>query len=178
MLTGRPPRPVTEIPDGEVPPNVNSSLLVDIGQNNQVIGFGYEVNIETFGGSWLQEASFAVVSEEGDETGLFVSPGAGLMNPGNQAFSSGGLLMLEDAQIAPIASDAGGDIYLEFYETFDDDFFGPLGVDANWSDSSVPEVLDGGLSLLVAPLCDSPSDVSWLSVAPPPEQLQRGHQAQ
>ncbi len=153
-------------PDGEVPPNVNSSLLVNIGQNNQVIGFGYEVNIETLGGSWLDEASVAIVSEEGDETGLFVRPGVGILAPGNQAFSSGGLVLLADAEIPPIPSDASGDVYLEFFETFDDDFFGPLGVDANWSNSSVPEILDGGLSLLVAPFCDSPSDISWLSVDP------------
>ena len=153
-------------PDGEVAPNVNSSLLANIGENNLVIGAGWEVNIETFGGSWLSEASVAIVSEEGDQNGLFVSPGAEIGAPGNQSFSSDGLLLFADSQIPPIAADANGDIYIEFYETFDDDFFGPLGVDAAWSDSSAPAVLDAGLSLLVAPRCEFPSDVSWLSVAP------------
>jgi len=153
-------------PDGNAPPNVNSSLLVNIGQNTQVIGFGYEVNIETFGGSWLSEASYAVVTEEGDETGLFVSPGIGNDTAGNESFSSEGLVLLADAEIPPVVADAAGDVYLEFFEAFDDDAFGPLGVDAIWSDASAPVALDGGLSLLVGPLCDSPSDVPWLSVDP------------
>mgnify|MGYP002395352840 CR=1 FL=1 len=150
----------------EPPPNVNSSQTVNIGENNRVIGFGYEVNIATFGGSWLSEASVAVVTAEGDQAGLFVSPGVLDEFPGEEAYSSGGLILLSDAQIPAIAADGSGDVYLEYYETFDDDLFGPLGVDAEWSDSASPEVLAAGLSLLVGPVCDSPSDVSWLSVDP------------
>jgi len=143
----------------------NSTQTFNIGEGNQIVGVGWEVNIATVGASWLSESSVAIVTNAGDETGLFLAPGAGDDGPGDSDYSSDGILLFEDAGIAPIVADAAGDVFLEWFDSFDDD----PGVDSNWSDSSAPVTLPAGLTLLVEPAptaCDFPSDVSWVSVSP------------
>lgn len=143
----------------------NSTQSYFIGEGNQIVGVGWEINIATVGTSWLSESSVAIVTNAGDETGLFLSPGTGDNGPGDSDYSSEGILLLADAGIPPIVADASGSVFLEWFETFDDG----AGVDSNWSDSSAPVTLPAGLTLLVEPVpttCDSPGDVSWVSVSP------------
>jgi hypothetical protein len=143
----------------------NSSLTYNIGAGNQIVGVGWEVNIATVGASWLSESTVAIVTASGDETGLFLSPGAEDGAPGTADYSSNGILLFADAEIDPIVADGSGNVYLEWHEGFDD----APGPDSNWSDSAAPVTLPAGLTLLVEPVptaCDFPSDVSWVSVNP------------
>jgi subtilisin family serine protease len=150
----------------------NSSMTLEIGVGNQVTGIGYEVTIETFGGSWLSESRLAILSNSGDSlgSGAEIIPGQGDNAGGVQTYSSGGIVALG----TPVDANGAGEIYLEWFESFVDDEF----PDSIWSDPASGAVLPPGLTLqctnqalcdaaLVIPdACDLPSDVSWLSVSP------------
>jgi hypothetical protein len=83
-------------------------------------GIGWNVNIETIGDSWLSENRVYFDDNIApDLTGLFLRPGAGQNVPGDVDFSSGGVIKLQDAGIAPILL-PNGMLRMEFHETFDD----------------------------------------------------------
>ncbi len=158
---------------------LNSTLLLNIGVGNELIGIGWEATIETFGGSWLSESQLAILSNPGDATGLFLALGVGDDAPGTATYSSNGVLILADAGIDPIAANANGDLYMEWFESFVDG----ANPDAEWSDPATGQTLPPGLTLVCtdqaacdaalgggggpAPeVCDAPSDISWLDVSP------------
>ena len=129
----------------------NSTQSVAIGANAQVIGVGWEVTIETFGASWLSESSVAIVTNQSDEEGFFLNPGAGDNSAGTADYSSEGILVFADVTpdpIPPVVADGSGNVFLEWFESFDD----APGPDSNWSDSSAPVTLPAGLTLLVETL--------------------------
>jgi hypothetical protein len=155
----------------------NSNVTLNIGEGNALIGIGWEITIETFDPSWLSESRLAIVSNSGDGTGLFLTPGVGESAPGTMSFSSDGVLILDDVGIDPIQASAEGTLYLEWFESFTDFADDP---DSIWSDSGAPVVLPPGLRLIcdnqaacdAAVLgvpeidCDNPAGISWLSVNP------------
>jgi len=150
----------------------NTQQSVAIGINSQIIGVGWEVNIATApNGSWRSESGVAIVTNQSDANGLFLRPGVGDNSGGTTDYSSNGLLLFADVTpdpIPPILADGSGNVFLEWFESFDDG----AGVDSTWSDSAAPVTLPAGLTLLVEQLgppptaCDFPSDISWLSVSP------------
>ncbi len=157
---------------------LNSSMTLDIGVGNELIGLGWEVTIETFEGSWLSESRLAIVPNPGDQTGLFLRPGVGDNASGIATYSSNGILDFAGAGIDPIAANASGEIYLEWHETFVDSAELP---DAEWSDPATGQSLPPGLTLVCTDqaacdaalgggpppnVCDAPSDISWLDVSP------------
>lgn len=155
----------------------NSNVTLDIGEGNALIGIGWEITIETFDPSWLSESRLAIVSNSGDGTGLFLTPGVGENAPGTQFFSSEGVLMLDDVGIDPIDASAAGTLYLEWFESFVDFANDP---DSIWSDPEAPLVLPPGLRLICDDQaacdaavtdvpeidCDNPAGISWLNVNP------------
>jgi len=160
----------------------NSSMTLDIGVGNQIIGIGWEVNITTNDPSWRSESTVAIVTDAGDQTGLFLAPGAGDDSSGSTDYSSDGVLLFAEVTpdpIPPIDANASGEIYLEWHEGFDDESVDP---DATWFDPASGMTLPPGLTLVCTDQaacdaalggggptpasCDSPSDVSWLDVSP------------
>ena len=83
-------------------------------------GIGWDVTIETVGGSWLSEAQMYFDDNIApDLTGLFLTAGAGDGFPGLATYASGGIIDLSDNGIANIAL-PDGVLRLEFFEGFDD----------------------------------------------------------
>ena len=155
----------------------NSSMTLNIGAGNQVTGIGYEVAIETFGGSWLSESRLAVLSNAGDAlaSGAEIIPGDGDNSGGAMTYSSSGVETLA----APVDANASGEIYLEWFESFvDDTGGGEFSLErcgdrtgpAAWIDAGVHQ--PGGFcdaAMAGEPLpeaCDLPSDIGWLSASP------------
>jgi subtilisin family serine protease len=150
----------------------NSSVTLDIGVGNAVTGFGFEVTVEAFDPSWLSESRMAILSNAGDPigSGASIQPDA-TGGPGVANASSGGIVALG----APVAANASGEIYIEWFESFTDAEVSP---NSAWSDAAAPVTLPAGITLqctdqaacdaALAPpsACESPSDVPWVSVTP------------
>lgn len=97
-------------------------------------GIGWDVTIETVGGSWLSEARMYFDDNIApDGTGLFLTPGVNDGFPGLATYASGGIVDLSDNGIANIAL-PDGLLRLEFYEGFDD---AAGQVDANYLATSM-----------------------------------------
>lgn len=83
-------------------------------------GIGWNANITTIGASWRSENRIYFDDNVApDLTGLFLRMGSANASPGSTDYSSGGVIKLMDAGIAPIAL-PDGLLRLEFHETFDD----------------------------------------------------------
>ena len=99
---------------------LNTVLLLDLGGGGPVTidGIGWDLNIETLGGSWLSEAAigFGSTASPNDIT---LSAGAGDLFPGFASYSSGGIVFLNTIPIPDIIL-VDGILRLEFFETFDD----------------------------------------------------------
>jgi hypothetical protein len=91
----------------------NETATIHWPMFNSVIGIGWDVRIETIGGSWLSEAVI------GFEEELYLTPGIGNDFAGTASFSSGGIIDLlstgMDFQFSP-----DGILDIEFFESFDD----------------------------------------------------------
>ncbi len=97
-------------------------------------GIGWDVTIETVGGSWLSEATMYFddnIAPNG--VGLFLTPGVADNYPGTGTYTSGGIIDLSDAGIDNIAL-PDGLLRLEFYESYDD---AAGQIDANYLATSV-----------------------------------------
>jgi len=106
----------------------NNVLEVDLaaalgyasGTSITMTSIGWNVNISTFGESWLSEAQIYFDDNIApDGTGLFLRPGAGSGFPGSANFDSMGQIDLTDNAIPNIVL-ANGILRLEFGESFDD----------------------------------------------------------
>ena len=67
----------------------NLVMIVDGGpfaEFAHVIGVGWDVSIETSGGSWLSETTIAVENSD-QSSSFFVGPGSGIDTSGTQSFS-------------------------------------------------------------------------------------------
>lgn len=99
----------------------NVVMLLDGGPfaaNSHVIGFDWDVTIETNGLSWLSDPQISVENSDASE-GAFVGPGSGTDTNGTMAFSSGGMIDLVGAGF-DFFLNADGDFRVEFFEVFDD----------------------------------------------------------
>jgi hypothetical protein len=108
---------------------INDRLSVMLSSNATVIGVGWDVNLETVGASWLSEATVTFLNSP---IGLQLSPGD-VNAPGNQFFSSGGILDLASIDPTfPFQVGVDGMLNMEFWDSFVDN---PGAVDAFWSGS-------------------------------------------
>lgn len=120
---------------GDMDNMVMSEFLVP---NAHIIGAGFDVQITTFGGSWLSEPEISL--QNADQTdGIFFTPGAGFDTDGiAQDFDSGGIM---DLASMPVPLDfflnADGILRIEFYELFDDN---PDAIDATFGSGSTVSV--------------------------------------
>ncbi len=151
----------------------NTSLTLNIGVGNSVTGYAYEVTVEAFDPSWLSESRMAILSNAGDPigSGAEVQPDTTGAPGVAENASSGGFITLG----TPVAANGAGEIYLEWFEDFTDTAVSP---NSAWSDAAAPTALPAGIALqctdqaacdaaLAGPsVCESPSDVPWVSVSP------------
>jgi hypothetical protein len=125
----------------------NTVLVVDLGGPVEVIGIGWDVTIQSIGGSWLSEAAVNL----GSSSTAFISlrPGNGVDNNGGNVptqFSSGGVVDLISLGL-DFALDADGVLRLEFFDTFVDF---PDSPDAIWVSGSLTVVYTANST----PFCD------------------------
>lgn len=132
---------------GNVVLNVDLAAALGLASGSTVTmtSIGWNVNLTTFGGSWLSEARIyfddAVAP---DLSGLFLTPGFGNGFGGsNVNFASAGQLDLSDNTIPNIVL-PNGILRLEFYESFVDD---TIGADAIWESG----ILSIGVAEIPAP---------------------------
>ena len=97
--------------------------------DQQIVGFGYELELETFGPSWLSEAAIGISDAAALDDGFILSPGAGFNLPGAETFSTGGIIPLSLIGSAPVPI-SSNTLRIEFFETFTDF---PNQADAVWN---------------------------------------------
>ncbi len=100
----------------------NVVVMLDLGGGNPVdiAAIGWDVVLSAYGTSWLSEVGVRLSdSAQNVDDDLFLQPGAGVNNPGTQAFSSGGMLDLMTA-VGFVIGLHDGFLRMEFYESYDD----------------------------------------------------------
>jgi hypothetical protein len=105
--------------DGLDSPN-NTVLTEVLGPGASMTGIGWNVTLETQGGSWLSEAVTYFDGQDLDGSGLFLTVGVGVSSPGTQNFDSLGVLDLTDNGIPDIPVGTDETLYIQFFESFDD----------------------------------------------------------
>lgn len=132
----------------------NDVLEFNIGAGNALTGISWDVGIETLGLSWVSEARVQFSSSTGssDPNAINLTVGNGVNAPGNQEFSSGGVILFSSVPLNDITVGADGILRLQFFESYDD---GP-GADANWRDAVMPAIVAGiGLACTNQAACDA-----------------------
>jgi hypothetical protein len=86
----------------------------------EMTGIGWDVDLETYGGSWLSEIKVYFDDNIApDGSGLFLTPAVADGFPGSGSYASGGVLDLTDNGIPDIPL-PNGILRMEFYEGWDD----------------------------------------------------------
>ncbi len=98
----------------------NTTLMELMGPGASMTGIGWDVTLETVGGSWLSEQVAYFDGQDLDGSGLFLTVGVGDGMPGIASYSSGGILDLTDNMIPDIPAGADELLYIQFYESFVD----------------------------------------------------------
>jgi hypothetical protein len=92
--------------------DLNAALGGLAGNDAFVAGIGWDINLETVGGSWLDEAAYDFAGQ------IFLTPAAGNSAPGAGNFNSP-VVILADIPLPDIQA-AGGILTIELFESFDD----------------------------------------------------------
>lgn len=134
------------------PQNDVLSVALTGGTPATLTGFGWNTNLETFGGSWFGDAVIRLraAGTSSPFIDVVVAPGnSGTGGPTN--FSSGGVIKFATIPIANLALPTG-QVEIEFYEQFDDVL---NGIDATYHST---------LSLMFVP---EPATLLMIAVAIP-----------
>lgn len=120
----------------------NVIVDVDISSDLKVVGVAWDVGIASVGDSWLSDASVLMSNSDGisDPNGIILVPGFDVAAPGNQEFSSGGVVTLADEGLPDVEPNADGIVRLQFHEFFDDV---PDAVDSEWRNAAAPVTCPG-----------------------------------
>jgi hypothetical protein len=99
----------------------NTILTEALGAGATMTGVGWDVTLTTVGASWLSEAITYFDGQDLDGSGLFLTVGVGNGAPGSMSFDSGGVCLdLTDNGIPNIPIGNDGNLYMQFFESFDD----------------------------------------------------------
>lgn len=135
---------------------LNTILTVNIGVGNFITGIGWDARVSTVGASYASEATITIR----DTLAPFVANGYIDLDIFATSFSTGNFsdtLAVQKAPFTdgrifdagPVLADALGNVYIEFWESFNDS---ATGVDANWGGSLTLQVAavpaPGALALL------------------------------
>jgi hypothetical protein len=96
-------------------------------------GIGWNVQLSAYGASYLSEIAVLITNVNGE--GYILRPGAADAFPGTGNYSSGGVNDLCGVYGFPPLPLPDGNLYLEFFETFDD--FPDCGQDGNWDSGTL-----------------------------------------
>jgi len=102
-----------------------------LGANSRIVGIGWDVNLTTTGFSWLSEAVM-LFSNLDQSAGVNLTVGFGDSFSGSAGYSSGGIVDLVALDL-DFALGADGNLRVEFFESFDDNF---AGIDATYDGPS------------------------------------------
>lgn len=120
----------------------NAIVDINISSSLKVVGVAWDVGISSIGDSWLADASVFVSNSDGtgDPNAIILTPGFAVEAPGDQEFSSGGIITFADESLPDIEPNADGLVRLQFYETFDDV---PDAIDSEWRNAASPVTCPG-----------------------------------
>ncbi|GIV08295.1 MAG: hypothetical protein KatS3mg020_0819 [Fimbriimonadales bacterium] len=96
-------------------------------------GVGWDVTLTAYSPSWLSEIAVLITNVDGD--GYILVPGAGDDGSGTGSYSSDGVNDLCGVYNLPPLPLPDGNLYLEFYETFND--LPDCGQDGNWDSGTL-----------------------------------------
>jgi hypothetical protein len=119
--------------------DLNAALGTAAGSQVDIDGVGWDVTIEAFSPSWLEEAVTGFwdsTRSTGDTPLVSLRAGPGVTEPGIRRFTSGGIVGLPNAGgelEGGAMSLPDGILVLEFYDTFQDPAVAP---DARWLERS------------------------------------------
>ena len=91
-----------------------------LGANSHVTGIGWDLNIQTVGFSWLSEAVIGFTNLN-QTAGVNLTAGIGNDFSGTSNFNSGGVVDLVGISL-DFSVGADGNLRVEFFESFDDNF--------------------------------------------------------
>ncbi len=98
--------------------DLSDMLIEDSMLIMNVTGVEWNLTVETFGASWLSEASLALQPGDGGPDGpTVITPGLGNDFPGLSTFSSAGLVEFSGGDIVLLPT---GVLEIELFESFDD----------------------------------------------------------
>ena len=112
--------------------NVRVSIAAPSGKAAWT-GIGWDVQLTAFGTSWRSEIAVLITNVNGE--GYVVRPGAADTSPGTGSYSSGGVNDLCGVYGSPPLPLPDGNLYLEFFETYDD--FSDCVQDGNWDSGTL-----------------------------------------
>lgn len=120
----------------------NVFLDVDISNGMKVVGVAWDIGIASIGDSWLADASVLVSNSDGaaDPNAVILTPGFQVEAPGDQEFSSGGIVLFADEDLPEIEPNGDGIVRLQFFEGFDDF---PDAIDSEWRNAASPVTCPG-----------------------------------
>ncbi len=118
---------------------------------SQIVGIGWNVQIITSNASWLSEPTFGFENSD-SSGGIYLTPGVGFDQSGNQVFSSGGIIdTIATGQDFYLLPDAV--LNMEIFDSYDDDanvIDATFGAQSTvWIQYTVPAIpTPGSLALL------------------------------
>lgn len=107
--------------------NIRLTIAAPSGKD-AMSGIGWDVTLTATSPSWLSEIAVLITNVNGE--GYILRPGVGDSFAGTQSYSSGGVNDLCGVYGFPPLPLPDGNLYLEFFETYDD--FANCGRDGNW----------------------------------------------
>jgi hypothetical protein len=112
--------------------NIRMTIPAPAGRDN-FNGIGWDVTLTAIGDSWLSEIAVLITNVNGN--GYILRPGVADTFPGTGTYSSGGVGKLRDRFGLPDLPLPDGNLYLEFYETFND--YPGCVQDGNWDSGTI-----------------------------------------
>jgi len=112
--------------------NIRMTIPAPAGRDN-FNGIGWDVQLTATSPSWRCEIAVLITNVNGQ--GYILRPGAANCSAGTGFYTSGGVGKLCDVYGLPDLPLPDGNLYLEFYETFDD--FSGCGQDGNWDSGTL-----------------------------------------
>ncbi len=101
--------------------NKPKNVVANCINGNKITGFEYtNIKLETFNGSFLQEAIIGFSSTNPNDDGIQLIVGFGRNEPGTGIFSSNGIIDITDTGNEDVISANDGQFLMQFYEQVDD----------------------------------------------------------
>jgi hypothetical protein len=130
---------VTGTPSYDFDADCNVRVSIQAPNNKtHFSGIGWDVQLTAYSPSWLSEIAVLITNVNGE--GYILLPGAGDDFGGTGSYSSGGLNDLCGVYGLPPLELPDGNLYLEFFETYDD--FPDCGQDGNWDSGTLTFAFD------------------------------------